>query len=64
VEEDAPQSRESWRVRFDIDSLRWKTPSALIRPVRGRLTGALCPPSILLTRAGSLDPRGSRSCVL
>ena len=44
--------------------LRRETPSALIRPVRGRLTAALCQPSIPLSRAGSLDPRGNRSCAL
>jgi len=32
--------------------LRRETPSALIRPVRGQLTAALCQPRMLLSRAG------------
>src|SRR5262245_50456573 len=31
---------------------------------RGRLTAALCQPSIRLSHAGLLDPRGNRSCAL
>jgi len=54
----------SSRARRAPSCLRREASSALIRPVRGRLTAALCPPSILLSRAGSLDPRGGRSYAL
>jgi uncharacterized protein YbaR (Trm112 family) len=50
----------SSRARRAAACLRRETPSALIRSVRGQLTAALCQPSMLLSRAGLLDPRGGR----
>jgi hypothetical protein len=44
--------------------LRRETPSALIRPVRGRLTAGVCQPMMPLSRAGVVGARGSRSCAL
>jgi hypothetical protein len=44
--------------------LRRETPSALIRPARGRLTAGVCQPMMPRSRAGVVGARGGGSCAL